>query len=320
MEILSNVHCIQSEYRERIFCSYLLTGENALLVDSGFAFTPDDVIIPYINRLGLPLERVQWLVNTHASGDHHGGNFIIKKKLPQIKIMAHENDAPLIADHETFIEIDKGWTKDYGLSYPTFAPDDPEFLAHQGQETPVDLSVKGGERIQIEDGWGVTLIFTPGHTRGHLSIYDEKYKVVYLGDAILGAGVPDVSGSRVMPPHYFEVDWYLKSIEKIRDLAPKALLATHYEPILGEKQVEDFLNESIKFVENCNEMFIRIFTTTKSPLDASTLKKRIREMVGIPDAENQYNLLVRAHLNYLVNNDLIEKIVSDGTIAWQINN
>jgi glyoxylase-like metal-dependent hydrolase (beta-lactamase superfamily II) len=319
MEILPDVHRIQSEYRGRIFCSYLLAGENALLVDSGFAFTPDDIILPYIKRLGLPLDRIQWLVNTHASGDHHGGNHVIKKNLPQIKIVAHENDAPQIADYETFITMDKGWTKDYGLSYPSIAPDDLEFVTHHGRETPVDLVVKGGESIQIEQDWDVTLIFTPGHTRGHLAVFDEKSRVVFLGDAILGAGVPDLSGSLVMPPHYFEVDWYLRSIAEIHALAPKALLATHYEPILGEKQVEDFLDESVRFVEDCKEMFIHIFDSTKSPLDASTIKKQIREMVGIPDAENQYNLLVRAHLNDLMKQNRIAKIVDDGKITWQMN-
>lgn len=316
MEIFPNVHRIQSIYRNRVLSSYLLMGERVLMVDSGFAFTPQEVIIPYMENLGLPVERINWLINTHASGDHHGGNYYIKQRAPNVNILAHERDAPLIADHELFIRENTGWTVNYGLPRPEVDVDDPQFIAIHGPECPVDMHVRGEEIIWLEKGRDVRLIHTPGHTPGHLAVYDTKNCAVYLGDAVLGSGVPDVDGNLVMPPHYFEVDWYLGSIQKIRALNPTGILATHYKPMQG-KEVNEFLNASERFVAECNEAVLEIFGELKKPLNGPTIRDALREIIGIPNAQNQYNLIVRAHLNQLLQQGRIAQVNESGDIYWR---
>jgi glyoxylase-like metal-dependent hydrolase (beta-lactamase superfamily II) len=46
----------------------------------------------------------------------------------------------------------------------------------------VDEHLKGGERLDLAGGTKV--IFTPGHTPGHLSLYLERSKVLIAGDAL----------------------------------------------------------------------------------------------------------------------------------------
>ena len=56
-------------------CQYLLIGEErAVLVDTGLAGTPEAVIVPYLERVGLSVDDVDEVIISHADVDHCGGN------------------------------------------------------------------------------------------------------------------------------------------------------------------------------------------------------------------------------------------------------
>jgi glyoxylase-like metal-dependent hydrolase (beta-lactamase superfamily II) len=128
------------------------------------------------------VEQIKWLVVTHASGDHFGGNHVIKRHSPGTTIVAHELDADCIANHLTYIREQIGWIRGYTVPYPPVRVDDPEFLALHGVETPVDWRVQGGESLDLGDGWSVVLLHMPGHTAGHLMVYDARHRAVFAGD------------------------------------------------------------------------------------------------------------------------------------------
>ena len=233
MEILPGIHRIESVFENRIITSYLLCGKQALLVDSGLAYTPEETIFPYLDRINLPVETIKWLVVTHASGDHFGGNHAIKSRSPLTTIVAHELDADGVSNHEIYIREQIDWIRECDVPYPTVRPDDEGFLRLHGPETPVDWQVQDGQQIDLGDGWVVTLYHTPGHTAGHLMVHDARHGVLFAGDGLMGDGVPAVDGSLALPPHYFEVDWYLYTIAKVRALSPQYILATHYPAVDG---------------------------------------------------------------------------------------
>lgn len=304
MEILPGIHRIESVFEGRCLTSYLLVGKRVLLVDSGLAYTPDETILPYLKRLGMAVERITWLVVTHASGDHFGGNHVIKRHSPGTTIVAHQLDADCVADHAIYIREQIDWIRDYNVPYPTVRADDPEFLELHGPETPVDWRVQGGESLDLGDGWSVTLLHTPGHTEGHLMVCDARHRAVFAGDGIMGDGVPGVDGHLVLPPHYFEVDWYLETIAKLRYLDPEYILATHYRPLVGQHAAEH-IDASAAFVQNCDSIILRALEAFGEPLDFLTIVDAVRRELGIcvgsiPASNYVYSLLVQAHLKRLV--------------------
>lgn len=315
MEILPGVHRIESVFNRRLVTSYLLAGKRALLIDSGFPHTAEETILPDLNRLGISVEQINWLVVTHASGDHFGGNYLIKSCSPRTTIVAHELDADSIANHSTLIAEHIELMRDYGFPYPMIRADDPKFLALHGPETRVDWRVHGGESLDLGSGWSVTLMHTPGHTPGHLVVYDTKHRAVFAGDAIMGHGVPDANGNLVMPPHYFEVDWYLQTIAKVRALNPQYILATHYEPLVG-RAVMEFLEASESFVAKCDSAITGILETASKPLDILSIVETLRRSIGIPDADYQYGLLVRAHLRKLAQQG--RAVLEEDTKVWRL--
>jgi glyoxylase-like metal-dependent hydrolase (beta-lactamase superfamily II) len=73
MEILPGIHRIESDLGERFMCQYLLLGEErTVLVDTGLAGTPEEVIVPYLEEIGLGVGDVDEVIVSHADVAHFG--------------------------------------------------------------------------------------------------------------------------------------------------------------------------------------------------------------------------------------------------------
>src|SRR3712207_8749902 len=58
----------ESDLGARMMCQYLLVGEDhTVLVDTGLSGTPEEVIIPYMEGIGLSLEDVDERSEEHTS-------------------------------------------------------------------------------------------------------------------------------------------------------------------------------------------------------------------------------------------------------------
>ncbi len=316
-EVLPNIHSIQSVFDGRLLTSYLLVGDKAMLIDSGLAYTPQETILPYLQEIALPLEMICWLVVTHASGDHYGGNGVLKERSPGIRIAAHMLDAAAISGHDQFIKEHIAALGVDGIPVPDIQVDDEDFLALNGAEIAVDWVVQGGEKLRLSAGWPVVLIHTPGHTPGHLSVYEPVQRALFCGDAIMGAGVPDVSGRLVMPPHYFDVNQYLSTISSARLLNPEYIYLTHYPPIV-HNDVTAFLDTSQAFVMGFHTLMMNVLKHAQKPLNISDIIPLTQEGLGIPDSEYQYGLLIRAHLRTLGNLGFASESIKNGIPHWTL--
>lgn len=319
-EILPNIHSIQSVFDSQFLTVFLLVGrEGMLLVDSGVADTPVKSILPYLDQHGLSVKKVKWLIVTHASGDHFGGNHVLKDLSPEMTIIAHELDAPSISNHSTFINEHIKTFRDDGIPCPDINENDTEFISIHGPETLSDWKVRGGEEIHLGDGWSVMLIHTPGHTPGHLMVYDSMHRALFAGDGIMGLGVPDTNGILVMPPSYFELDWYSDTIEKIRQLSPQYLLSAHYPPFSGSKALE-FVTESREFLLKMNALILAVLESSRMPLSISAIIEEVRSEIGIPNSDYQYGMSIRAHLRDLANKGIVIRQGRNAPFRWALSN
>ena len=53
------------------------------------------------------------------------------------------------------------------------------------QRCPVDIALRDGEKLDLAGG--VTVLATPGHTPGHLSLYLNRTESLITGDALVSA-------------------------------------------------------------------------------------------------------------------------------------
>jgi glyoxylase-like metal-dependent hydrolase (beta-lactamase superfamily II) len=91
--------------------------------------------------------------------------------------------------------------------------------------TPIqpDLVLHDGDRVGR-----LTVIHTPGHTPGSISLYDSERKVVFVGDTLRY-----VDGKINGPPKQFtlDMDKALQSIAKISELDFDMMLSGHGEAL-----------------------------------------------------------------------------------------
>ncbi len=86
----------------------------------------------------------------------------------------------------------------------------------------VDEHLEDGERLDIAGG--IRVIFTPGHTPGHLSLYLERSKVLIAGDA-LRAERGTLIGPN--PSMTLEMRTAIQSIRRLADLEIDTIVCYH---------------------------------------------------------------------------------------------
>lgn len=105
--------------------------------------------------------KVQLLLNTHCHIDHVLGNNFIKEKY-KTRLLIHAKDEPILRAVKTY-------ASNYGFfQYQEALPD--AFLEED------DIVKLGSERLKV--------IFTPGHSPGHVVFYNEKNKIIIGGDVL----------------------------------------------------------------------------------------------------------------------------------------
>jgi len=266
MELYKNVYQIQSLYNGRNLFQYLFVGDNAVLVDTGIAETPEKVIFPYMGRLKLKPDQLTLAVTTHSDLDHQGGNEAIKCASPRTWLACGEADRSLVEDPRALYDIRYNFLRaEHDVGFDPVPPPDA------GKPRKMDACFTGGEKIRVSDDWELEVLHVPGHSHGHLALYDRKNRTAFVGDAIHGRGCPKAEGGMAIPVTYYYVDLYLSTLRYFESLAIDVLYSGHWPTMRGE-EVRDFIAESRQTVELLDRVILR---SLESNLSGRTMKELI---------------------------------------------
>jgi glyoxylase-like metal-dependent hydrolase (beta-lactamase superfamily II) len=254
MEVAPDIHRIDAPLGARVMSLYLFAGhERSLLLDVGVDGTAQRELTHYLKRTGLDAQRIRWAVVSHADVDHFGGIASLRELVPQAVFIAHRLDAPLITDYARYeARRVRGFREPWGLD------ESPEVLAWTRSVTrkgSVEMTVTGGERVGLGDDWEVELLHLPGHSYGHLGVYDPRSGTLAVSDAVLGDAVRNADGRPAFPPTYRYVDSYLATISRCEALRPELLLTGHY-PTMKAAAACEFFALSRGFVEKVDEVVL----------------------------------------------------------------
>lgn len=214
---------------------YLVRGDDGyLLVDAGWNVKESfDSLQKQMAEIGVGLEEIARIVITHVHPDHYGMAGRLKR-ISQAKLALHELERDLIerryVNLEHLLQQMAGWLKMNGVP-PRELPRLQRSSAVTAQFvtiTPADITLQGGETIT----WGsfnFQVLWTPGHSPGHISLYEADRKVLLCGDYILPNITPHISLN-----HYqvgtSPLDNYLQSLRKTRQLEVELVLPGHEQP------------------------------------------------------------------------------------------
>lgn len=314
-EVLPGLFRLGEKLGDRFFYQYLFVGDRTLLVDTGVPATPEEVIIPSLNEIGLKPSDIDFVLISHSDVDHFGGNRSLRNRAPQALFLAHRLDAPLIEDKAKILKERYGWYKKFGLGYP----EKTRAWLEKSAGTPIELDVYLSNELSIRIGKNrlVKLLHLPGHSSGHMGVYDEKLGAIVVGDAVLGTGVVNTNMEIIAPPPYIDVNAYADTIRKILSLRPEYLFASHY-PAFRARNTTRFLRESARFVKELERNILEILQSNHEGLELSMILREADSRVGpFKSFSNELAASIKAHLEKLEHERRVKRRTRGGKIVWQ---
>jgi glyoxylase-like metal-dependent hydrolase (beta-lactamase superfamily II) len=183
-------------------------GGKWLMIDAG---KPDSVnlLASGMASLGLSPTDINLLVISHAHFDHVGGAGFVKRK-GGMPVAIHKTEADLLRSGS--FEISDGLNAFGRLKIFIGRHIAPRSMFAFEPVTP-DLIIEGERRLD-DFGFPATIIHTPGHSPGSISVLFDK------GDLFIG----DLAITQHMPGIWRHMPFYGSSIEDIK-MSWRALLA-----------------------------------------------------------------------------------------------
>lgn len=217
--------------------SYLVQGDSKyLLIDTGWNTEESfDSLKRQLAEIDVNFKDISQIVITHSHADHYGLASKLKQ-LCQAKLAVHYLEKKFIdsryTNTEGFLQQVENWL--YINGGP--ANELPELRAAFREiiklVVPIfpDITLYGNETISI-GLFNFKVIWTPGHTAGHISLYEPTKKVLIAGDHILSTITPNIS----LHPHSSDnpLGDYINSLNKVKQLDVNLILPGHGNPFTG---------------------------------------------------------------------------------------
>jgi glyoxylase-like metal-dependent hydrolase (beta-lactamase superfamily II) len=222
--------------------AYLLRGDDGdTLVDCGIAAGVDGgdpgpdgtaAVSAALTAAGSSLERLERLVVTHAHIDHFGlAGEVVRRSGGELWMHRRTDlDLAKYGDPEEAVDRRTLMLADHGL----YGPELTESSEGLRDWLPVMPSVgrpsrllDGGEQFSA-GGRTWEVVHTPGHSPGHVCLWNSDERLLCSGDHLLQVVSPPVTFERGFEPD--PMGSYLDSLDRVRDLAPELVLPGHGTP------------------------------------------------------------------------------------------
>jgi glyoxylase-like metal-dependent hydrolase (beta-lactamase superfamily II) len=324
MEIFRHVYQIASLVADRNLFQYLFVGDNTVLLDTGASYTPSETILPFLRQNGIRPSQLTLAINTHADADHHGGNASLKQIAGQMMLACGEQDRLMIEDPDRlFASRYNQWISDHGVGLGLQPEASAWVRKMAGSPERIDQTFIGGEQIRIDDERSLQVLHVPGHSDGHLALYDPVNRAVFVGDALHGRHCPTTVGEPALPPGYYSVLAYLGTLQMLGALDIDWIYSGHW-PTFHGSQVSEFLVECHRFVEGASNL---VWKTLEKHPEGATLRAFMDEcgpVLGTWPLSNQWLLMypLHGHLLLLEQQGRVTRLAANEKdhVQWKISN
>lgn len=155
----------------------ILDKDSLILIDAGFPCQLDEFKKAF-EKEGIPFSKLNMVILTHQHIDHIGSaSDIVKEISGRVEVLAHEKEKPYISGEKKPVKFEEG------LEH---LPDNAKAIYEKlkvdfrNGMVNVDKTLVDGQELPYCGG--ITVVYTPGHTPGHISLYLKKWKMLISGD------------------------------------------------------------------------------------------------------------------------------------------
>lgn len=206
---------------------YLIKGDRGyLLIDTGWGTdTSFSALKKQLTSLSIDIRDINQLAITHAHSDHLGLASKLKQ-LSEVTIYLHplERDVHILRqDMNKYLSILKEWL----ILHGTPASDLPRANFSRIPRTPPvepDILLQDHEVVDVHP-FEFEVIWTPGHSPGHLCFFLRDHGILFSGDHVLPSITSNISLYPNLAPN--PLGDFINSLAKIRKLDISSVLPAH---------------------------------------------------------------------------------------------
>ena len=253
-EVLPNLYRIEVPLPQnplKAINSYIIKGQGrSLIIDTGMN-RPEclSVLSSGLKELDVDLKKADFFI-THLHADHLGLVSSLATDTSTVYFNQLDAGAPRpshqgdknsnLQPQASATKPGSSWDRNASFACLNGFPEDEQQRAmdnHPGRKYsgrgPVDFHfLKEGDTVSIAD-YLFTCIETPGHTRGHMCLYESNKKLFMSGDHILIDITPNIS---LWSDDEDPLNEYLHSLDKVHNLDIELVLPGHRSSIENCKE------------------------------------------------------------------------------------
>lgn len=225
---------------------YLVQGDDGhLLIDAGWNSEKAlQSLKKQLAEIGIDFKDISQILVTHAHFDHYGLADRIRQ-LSQAKIILHYLEKNLIdtsyLNIDEFLRQTEQWLRINGVPANELPIPRPASIGMKKFSAPTlpDTTLRGGETIST-GVFSFQVLWTPGHSPGHICLYEPKQKILFSGDHILPIITPNISlqpQSSINP-----LGDFINSLNMVKQLDVNLVLPAHEHLFTGlQARVEEII-------------------------------------------------------------------------------
>lgn len=292
-------------------CYVVSSGGRNLLIDTGFN-RPEcrEALLGGMRQLGLTADNTDIFL-THLHSDHTGNAAYLAGE--GFNILMGRTDHRVI----TMPQSEKHKATNARFLREGMPKED---LALWSAKSPAIKFAPGAfPARELDDGdvlcyggYELRCLATPGHTPGHLCLFDEKRKLIFLGDHVLFDISPNICAWNGVPDSLGD---YLRSLELMKNLDIETALPAHRargELTLGERaqQLIEQLSEAERLVHEHPGI------TAYELAGLMTWRIRAKNWTDFPPSQKGFAFgETLAHLDTLLASGAIERLFGENGIV-----
>lgn len=215
IEVIAGVYQLPNSF---VNLYLILEPAGLTLIDTGLQKSGAAVVLSALEQLGRKPSDLKRILITHADPDHIGSVKALKNA-SDATVMIGRGDSPAMARGEAARPPNNaivGFV--FGLMMPKSVP-----------AQIADVQLEDGALIPEVLG-GLQVVFSPGHTAGHVAFYSLRDQILFAGDAMTGGR--KLGWGR--GPFTLDYALGLASIRKFEALHPTTVCCGHGNPVHGD--------------------------------------------------------------------------------------
>jgi glyoxylase-like metal-dependent hydrolase (beta-lactamase superfamily II) len=241
---------------EQLCLFYLVRGKESMIIGGGMNWVVHK-LEEQLQEFGVSADEIKYLVIPHPHFDHCGAVPYLKRKYPQMKVLATEASMAILSKQKVidYIEAANLFMIDH-----FGARDQYEKLNLKIDSIVINQTISDSSIIDLGNGLDVHFLDTPGHSPGDISVYIPGLKAIFPSDAVpCPLGLID---KMALPSPQYDFRLFKESLRKLATCDVEICGFDHNVAVLGQ-DAKKVLLSALQMSEEYGKRIIDIYEGKK---------------------------------------------------------